>query len=123
MSRQADEAITIARPDLRIAAVVVSVRFRNPEAEQERLALVDELLREESNLGRALAGHARHALSESRGSHSNWDIVADAEEVYAMLVRYEAIVRRMANIYGALVASIEARAAEQGTGPEASSGP
>ena len=83
-----DERSTIARHDLRIAAVVVSVRLGEPLAEQQRLTLVDELIRVESSLGRELAEHARHALSESRGTHSKWDVVADAEAVYAALERY-----------------------------------
>ncbi len=112
-----DEGVTIARNDLRVAAIVVSVRLREPLAEQQRLMLVDELLRVESNLGRALAEHARHALSEARGSHSAWDIMADAEQVYAALERYEATVQRIASEYGSLVASITTNGSDAPTNP------
>ena len=117
LSAPMDQRVTIARDDLRVAAVVVSVRFREPSAEQRRLILVDELLRVESNLGRVLAEHARHALSESRGSHSTWDVLADAEQVFAVLEQYEATVQRIAGEYRALVASIMTREHETATGP------
>ena len=110
-----DQRVTVARDDLRVAAVVVSVRLPEPSAERRRLILVDELLRVESNLGRVLAEHARHALAESRGSHSTWDVVADAEQVFAVLEQYESTVQRIASEYRALVASITTEEGETAT--------
>ena len=103
MTDSPTEAVRIARTTLRIAAAAVSVRLRDPGAEQRRLALIAELLRLESNLGRALGEHARHSLSESRGSHSTWDVVAEAEEVFVALEQYGAVLQAVARAYGALI--------------------
>ena len=105
MSRRAEAIVALRQDELRIAARVTSVRFPQREHEQERLALVDELLRIEANLGRALSQHARHGLSESRGSHSTWDVASEAEHIFTTLAQYETIVRRMAGLYGSLVAA------------------
>lgn len=107
MNAPADDGVTIGRSDLHIAAIVISGRFREAEAEQQRLALVDALLRMESDLARALAEQARHALSESRGSHSTWDVAADSEEVYAALGRYADALQRIASRYQSLAASAD----------------
>lgn len=112
MSTPADDDVTIGRSELHIAATVISGRFREPSAERQRLALVDELLRLESNLGRALADHARHALSESRGTHSTWDVAADSADVYVALQRYAEVLHRIAARYRSLAAS--ARASDTG---------
>jgi len=98
------DIVALARSDLRVASILISVRFDDPAAEQRRLAFVDELLRLTSDLGHALADHARHALSESRGSHSTWDIAAEAEHVYATMVRYEALLHEIGREYRPLVA-------------------
>jgi hypothetical protein len=100
--------IVIRTADLRIATVIVSVRFREPDMEQERQRLVDEFLCAESNLGRVLSEHARSGRPASREPHGMWNVVVDPEEVRAALRAYEAIVRRMADTYGALVASLTA---------------
>ena len=97
----------IAGVDLRVASAVISLRFDDPAAEQRRLSLVDELLRATSNLSRALAGHARHGLSESRGTHSAWDMASDAERVFEALVRYEALIYTIGYEYRLLVAAAE----------------
>ncbi len=102
-----EEAVVIAGVDLRVASAVISMRFDDHEAEQRRLALVDELLRATSNLSRALAGHARHGLSESRGTHSAWDMASDAERVFEALVRYEALVYAIGYEYRLLVAAAQ----------------
>jgi hypothetical protein len=102
-----DEAVVIAGADLRVASAVISLRFEDVAAEQRRLALVDELLRATSNLSRALAGHARHGLSESRGTHSAWDMASDAEAVFEALVRYETLVYAIGYEYRLLVAAAQ----------------
>ena len=108
MNQNGKPPIVIRTTDLRIAAVIASVRFREPEMEQERQKLVDEFLCAESNLGRALSEHARSGQPASRGSHGTWNVVVDPEDVRAALLAYETIVRRMADTYGALVASLAA---------------
>jgi hypothetical protein len=100
--------IVIQTADLRIAAVVVSVRFREAGMEQARQELADEFLRAEANLGRALCEHARSggpALHEGLGS---WNVPIDPDEVRSALLAYESIVRRLAETYGPLVASLTA---------------
>ena len=106
MNAPLDDCVTIAHSDLRIAAVIISGRLREASAEQQRLTLVDELLRLESNLGRALAEHARHALSESRGSRTTWDVAADGEQVYAALQQYAVTLQQVAIEYRTLAASV-----------------
>ena len=77
--------------------------------------LVDELLRATSHLSRALAGLARHGLSESRGTHSAWDVAADAEQVFEALVRYESLIYGIGSEYELLIAAAERRrAGEEG---------
>ena len=102
-----EDRVTIAHSDLLIAAIVISGRFRDASAEQERLTLVEELLRLESNLGRALAEHARHALSESRGSHSKWDVAADGAQAFAALQSYAVALQRIASKYETLAAPVD----------------
>jgi len=97
----------IAISDLRVASAVVSLRLADPAAEQRRLALVDELLRATGNLGRALVGHARHGLSEYRGTHSAWDVAADAEQVLEALARYEVLVYGIGTEYRPLIAAAQ----------------
>ena len=110
-----EDRIAIEHSDLRIAAVVISGRFREASAEQQRLTLVEELLRLESNLGRALAEHARHALSESRGSHSKWDVAADSEQVFAALQSYAVALQRIASKYRTLAALVDTIESESAT--------
>ena len=107
MTDSVEEEVRISRATLRIAAAAVSVRLRDPGAEQRRLALVAELLRLQSTLGRALGEHARHSLSEWRGSHSTWDVVAEAEEVYVALEQYGNVLQAVVRAYGAVIPNNE----------------
>ena len=93
------EVVTVARDDLRVLSAVISSRFTDQAAEQQRLKLLDDLLRATSHLARALSEHARHGLSESRGSHSRWDVAEEAEQVYALLVQYGTFVRQIGREY------------------------
>jgi len=93
------EVVTVARDDLRVVSAVISARFTEEAAEQQRLTLLDDLLRAASHLARSLSEHARHGLSESRGSHSRWNVVEDAEQVYALLVQYGTFVRQIGREY------------------------
>ena len=94
-----EEVVRIARSDVLLTAAVVSARLADDSTEQQRLAYLDELLRATSNLGRALIGYARHALSESRGSHSTWDVAADADDVFVALAEYADLTRIVAGAY------------------------
>ena len=105
MTTPTDGQVTISCTDVRIAALVASIRVREPGAEQRRLILVDELLRVERNLARVLGEHARHALSESRGSHSTWDVAAEAEEVFTALEGYAATLQLVVGEHRSLIAS------------------
>ena len=112
MTEPAGECIGIARSDLQLAAIVISVRLDDAMAEQQRLMLIDELLRMERDLGSALGAHARHALSESRGSRSTWDVMADSEQVYGALARDALTLQRLARDYRALASSVDPKRSE-----------
>ena len=81
--------------------------------------LVGELLRATSHLSRVLADLARHGLSDSRGTHSAWDVGGDADRVFEALVRYEALVHGIGSEYELLIAAAERRRASEAGGGQA----
>jgi hypothetical protein len=92
--------VAISRADLELLAALSAARFADPTAEGERARLVIGAHAAGQALATQLALGSRHAISESRGSHSRWDVDADLLAAFDALVAYAAELRRVAARYG-----------------------
>lgn len=88
--------IVIAPADLASVAELAAARLADPVAERERLTLLEGVFRAGAALYHALSQYSLHALSESRGSHSRWDLSTDAMMLQDALCAYAEAVRRAA---------------------------
>ena len=79
--------VTISRDALRLMATLVTARL-DGSAEQRRLEALDEALRAARHLSQRLADLTRHSVAEHRGSHSTWDVRAEADAAFAALGEY-----------------------------------
>src|SRR5688572_13465383 len=88
------ESVEIGRFDLQMLALMTSVRLADEDAEAWRATLLDEVHRAGLDAHRLLGVFVRHAITESRGSHSTWNVGADADAYFRALATYSAAVRR-----------------------------
>jgi hypothetical protein len=88
-----DAAVTITRGDSEVIATAMSARLADPRAEAEREAVLCEVIHAARDLQQGMRDQTLHALAEYRGSHSTWNVVADAGTVYAALDRYSVTMR------------------------------
>ena len=93
--------VAISRADLELLAALSAARFADAEAEAERAKLVIRAHAAGQALGGQLSRGSRHALSESRGSHSAWDVAADLRAAFDALAAYAQEVRAVVERYGA----------------------
>ncbi len=92
--------IAISRADLELLAALSRARFPDPDAEAERAGLVVRAHAAGQAVGAQLSRGSCHALSESRGSHSAWDVAADLLAAFDALAAYAREVRAVAARYG-----------------------
>ena len=110
MTESWEQRATIAPADLDVLARLTAARFTDAAQEARRLQWLDELNSASACLSRAVATLSRHAISESRGSHSKWDMMEDSRVFYDALARYATLVRDAADEYQRLSsASAESR--------------
>lgn len=81
------EVASIARARLHALATLAGARLDGP-GERDRLSLLDETHEAGRRLTQLLAAFTRHTVAECRGSHSAWDVQADADAVFEALDAY-----------------------------------
>jgi hypothetical protein len=94
--------LELARFDCEVLALLTSARLRDPAAEQRRSALLDAVNRAGRDAARRLEAYTRHAISESHGSRSTWNVTADARAFFDSLAAYAALVHRTVEQLAAL---------------------
>lgn len=99
MTESWEQRATIAPADLDVLARLTAARFTDAAEEARRLQRLDELNSASATLSRAVSTLNRHAISECRGSHSNWDVTEDSRAFYDALARYAMLVRDVATEY------------------------
>lgn len=105
--------LELARLDCELLALLTSARLRDPVAEQRRCMLLDGVNRAGQAAARRLEEYTRHAVTETHGSRSTWDVSADARAFFDGLSAYAALVRWSAGQLAALAeADAGARMAE-----------
>jgi hypothetical protein len=83
----APAAVTITREALHAVAALAAVRLDGAR-ELRRVRELDVTLQASQRLAALLADFTRHAIAEYRGSHSTWNVGADADAVFDALRDY-----------------------------------
>lgn len=88
--------VTITRHGLQMMATLVAARLDGPR-EQQRLAMMDEVLQSAQRLSHVLNALTRHSVMEYRGSHTAWDVRADSDAAYDAFRDYAGALERLAS--------------------------
>jgi hypothetical protein len=89
--------VTIAHESLRTMATLVTARLDGAH-ELHRIALVDDVLGAARRLSRVLDELTRHSVMEYRGSHSTWDLRAEADAAFLAIRAYASALDRVASV-------------------------
>lgn len=93
------DGLVLRRADVELVALLTVARLPDPEAERRRLALLDGVHRSGHQASQALATLTRRGISESRGSHSAWNLGEDAALFLERFAEYAAQIRSAATMF------------------------
>jgi hypothetical protein len=91
-----EPVVTISRGDTEVIALALTSRLADTSDEDERVAVLQEVIHAARDLHQGMREQTLHALAEYRGTHSAWDVATEGRLVYAALDRYSVTVRRAA---------------------------